>query len=278
MNEKLIAFDMDGTLMRDDKSISGRTIQALRAVAEKGMYLVPTTGRSYDGLPEEIRQLPFIRYVIASNGALVYDAKEKKVLHKAEMDKEASKRMLEYMTGLPAMVTCYQNGKGWIDFNGRGPMEAYAPTPQQFPFMKRVFEPIENLKESIWAFGDTTQKLQVFFENGAIRDSYLKEMQETFPEYAISYALLNNIEVNAPEANKGNALHFLCAYLHVAREESLAFGDGINDMTMILEAGTGVAMANAESSVLEIADAVTASNNEDGVAVFLEQLLSEMEG
>ena len=103
-------------------------------------------------------------------------------------------------------------------------------------------------------------------------------MQETFPEYAISYALLNNIEVNAPEANKGNALHFLCAYLHVAREESLAFGDGINDMTMILEAGTGVAMANAESSVLEIADAVTASNNEDGVAVFLEQLLSEMEG
>lgn len=273
MSIKLIAFDMDGTLMREDKTISERTHKALAAAAEKGIYLVPTTGRTYEGLPDEIRNLPFIRYVIGTNGAVVYDAWERKMLHKAEMDRNMTSKMLEYMTGLPAIITCYQNGKGWLDENRRGNYQDYAPCPEQIPFMQRVFSFTDNMKERIFDHGETTQKLQVFFLDSETRDIYLKEMREKFPEYAISYALVNNIEVNAPDANKGSALEFLCDYLGIAREESMAFGDGINDITMIQKAGTGVAMGNAEAEVLEVADCVTAVNDEDGVAIVIENLL-----
>ena len=272
MSIKLIVFDMDGTLMRDNKTISERTHKALAAAAERGIYLVPATGRTYEGLPEEIRTLPFIRYVIAANGAVVYDALTNTVLHKAEMNREDSARMLKYMKSLPAVITCYQNGKGWMDLNGRGPLEAYAPCPEQIPFMRKVFHFIDNIQDEIFQYGESTQKLQVFFEDSQRRDVYLKEMKDKFPEYAVSYALVNNIEVNAPDANKGSALRWLCGFLGIAREECMAFGDGTNDITMIQEAGTGVAMANAEKEVLEIADVVTSSNDADGVAIMIEKL------
>ena len=71
---KLIAFDLDGTLLKDNKDLTPRTLEALKRAAEAKIQLVPTTGRLYDGVPEEIRTLPFIRYVIGANGALVYDA------------------------------------------------------------------------------------------------------------------------------------------------------------------------------------------------------------
>ena len=73
---KLIAFDLDGTLLKDNKELAPETMEVLRQAAEAGICLVPTTGRLYDGVPEELRTQPFIRYVIAANGAEVYDAKD----------------------------------------------------------------------------------------------------------------------------------------------------------------------------------------------------------
>ena len=73
---KLIAFDLDGTILRDNKELSRRSLEALELAAGKGIRIVPATGRLYSGIPEEIRTLPFVRYVIAANGAEVYDAAE----------------------------------------------------------------------------------------------------------------------------------------------------------------------------------------------------------
>lgn len=277
MKIKLIAFDLDGTVLRNDKTISQRTKEALARAADQGIYVVPATGRTYEGIPEEIRNLSFLRYVIGINGALIYDIQEKRVLHRAEMGEEETIRMLTYMESLPAAVTCYQNGKGWISARVMDEVEAYAPCPEQIPYMKRILTPVENMQETISRHGATTQKLQVFFKEVGLREQYLQEMQEKFPDYSVSYSLSNNIEVNALEANKGSALKFLCEYLQIDPMESMAFGDGTNDTAMIRQAGTGVAMGNAEQEVREAADCVTLSNGEDGVAVMLEKLLAEME-
>lgn len=277
MKIKLIAFDLDGTLLRQDKTISKRTEEALCRAAGEGIYLVPTTGRTYAGIPEQVGKLPFIKYVIGINGAEIYDVERKQVLHRAEMERKACERMLEYMEQLPAISTCYQDGKGWIEAGDWDLLEEHAPYPEQIPHMKRTFVPLEHMKTKIFESGSTLQKLQLFFKNGEVRDRYFAEMVRQFPEYAISYSLPNNIEINALGANKGDALKFLCEYLHLNRMESMAFGDGINDVSMIRQAGIGVAMENAEKAVLEIADRVTASNNDDGVAVMIEKVLQEAE-
>lgn len=273
MKIKLIAFDLDGTLLRSDKTVSERSKRALSQAAETGIHIVATTGRTCEGMPEEVQKLPFLRYVAATNGALIYDRKEQKVLYRAELDREKSVRMLTYMENLPALRTCYQNGKGWIEASDREKIEEYAPYPEQIPFMKQIFTPIDHMKERIFDYGSSIQKLQLFFKNRDARDPVLEDMRKRFPEYAISCALPNNIEVNALEANKGNALKFLCDYLGISPLESMAFGDGLNDITMIRQAGVGVAMGNAEPEVLEAADWVALSNDEDGIAVIVEEML-----
>lgn len=273
MSIRLIAFDLDGTLLRQDKTISGRTEETLYKAAEKGILLVPATGRNYNGIPEQVGRLPFIRYVIGINGAQIFDRESQKVLRRVEMGREACERMLDYMEQVPAVTTCYQDGRGWVEAKDWELLEKHAPYPEQIAHMKRTFVPLENMRKSVFAYGSTLQKLQMFFQNGVERDRYFAEMNEKFPDYAISYSLPNNIEINAIDATKGAALKFLCEYLHLDCRESMAFGDGINDVSMIRQAGTGVAMENAEKEVLEIADRVTASNNEDGVAVMIEKVL-----
>lgn len=279
MSIKIIAFDLDGTLLNGYKGLSKRTVKALTDAAAVGIYLVPATGRTYAEIPKELREKAFIRYVIVTNGAAIYDAETRQILHKEEMDRVSSERMLTYMKKLPAALSCAQNGKSWFDINGRTESEGCIPVQAKF-FSKAEIDEIhfqmENMRENIFQYGETIEKLQMFFSNSRIRDMYLKEMLELFPEYAVSYSMSNNIEINALKANKGSALQWLFRYLGIAREESAAFGDGINDISMLREAGLGVAMANAEPAVLSAADTVTDSCDEDGVAVMIEKILSEI--
>ena len=82
---RLIAFDLDGTFLDDEKQIPEETLRAIERAAGRGVEIVPATGRIYRGIPEELKALPFIRYYILSNGAAVYDAREDKVLLREEI-------------------------------------------------------------------------------------------------------------------------------------------------------------------------------------------------
>ena len=155
MKIKIIAFDLDGTLLRSDKTISERTLKALEQAGKKGILLVPTTGRNYEGLPTELKEMPFIRYTIEMNGAFVYDTWEKKGLYRAEVGKETSTRMFSYMKTLPVAISCYQNRQAWMEKEAWENLEEYAPCQEQYPTMKRVHAPLENVTEAIFQQGDT---------------------------------------------------------------------------------------------------------------------------
>ncbi len=87
---KLIAFDLDGTLLRDDKSIPEENLRALAAAAGRGIELVPATGRIFRGIPEAVKDLPFVRYYILSNGAAVYDSREDRTLYRGDVPLETA--------------------------------------------------------------------------------------------------------------------------------------------------------------------------------------------
>jgi len=265
MKLKLIAFDLDGTLLKDDKTISPKTREALALAQEAGVLLVPVTGRLFDTMPQEVRELPGLSYAITINGAEVCDVAAKRVLREAVFTRSEAERMMDYMAGLPAILGCYQGGNGWMSPEDFARIDEFGTMPRQPKLLRMIYRPMEHMRERLLSAG-SIQKLQVYFHTIAEKDLYLAEMLKAFPDYAVSTSIPNNVEVNAREATKGAALLFLCEYLGIRRSECMALGDGTNDTSMIAAAGIGVAMGNAAPEVKAAANVITKTNEEDGLA------------
>jgi len=272
MNLQLVAFDLDGTLLKEDKSISPATYAALDEARRAGVLLVPVTGRLYDTMPEPVRTLPELRYAITVNGAEVYDVPGRRVLREAMMTPAQAARMSDYLYSLPAIVGCYQDGRGWMRPQDYARLGGFSDQPVLTGMLRMIYSPMDAAREKLLKT-EPVQKLQVYFRTVAEKEAYLAQMLRRFPDYAVSTSIASNIEVNAKDATKGAALRFLCGYLGIPRENCAAFGDGTNDATMIEYAGCGVAMGNAAPEVLAEADLVTKTNEQDGLAEALLTLL-----
>lgn len=271
MNIRLIAFDLDGTLLNSEKTVSPRTKSALTRAAAKDVFLVPATGRLHRDLPDDAASLPSLRYVIAVNGAEVFDRKEDRLLYQAELDRRDALELMKYMDTLPAIYGWYQGGQGFISSFYYEKMEEFAHAPWLFDSMRRAYTPTADPQKTLLEEKSGPQKLQLYFRDMEARKRALEEIPARFPQCAVSSSLPINIEVNAASATKGRALAFLAEHLGIRIEDTLAFGDGTNDISMLRQAGTGVAMGNAAPEARAAADRLTASNDEDGIAVILEE-------
>lgn len=266
MAVKLIAFDLDGTLLDRQKNIPETNLQALKAAAEAGVLLVPATGRIYTGIPEQIRTLPGARYFITINGAYAYDAVEDRNLYSSELSVDLCLRLIRYMDTLPVIYDCYQDNWGYITRSMFQRAGDFIPDPGIMKMMRELRTPVDNLAETLRQKGRPVQKMQMHFQDLAERDRQLKLVAELFPETAVSSSLPWNIEINSAGATKGQALKALCQALGIDLRDTLAFGDGTNDLDMIRTAGIGVAMGNGAEEVKAAADWIAPYNDDAGVA------------
>ena len=269
MKPRMILTDLDGTLLRDDKSVSPAAMAALHRASEAGAEVVLATGRFFAGIPQALRDLPFLRYFILMNGAKIYDRKEDRTVYRAEISLEEGEKIFDLIQPLDAMVDCYQNDRGLIDRKYYERLDYYVPDPASRTIVKNSRVPQEHFRETVRQGGGTIQKIQCFFPHLELRPGVMQKLKEQFPHLNLSCSLPANLEINAPGATKGAALTELCRMLDIPMEETAAFGDGTNDLSMIRTAGTGVAMANGDASVLAAADLTAPSNQEDGVVQVL---------
>lgn len=138
---------------------------------------------------------------------------------------------------------------------------------------------MDDLKATLRERGTPVQKMQMHFSDPAQRLHWLAGLPALWPDISVTSSISSNIELNSLDANKGAALKQLCGLLGVGLEETLAFGDGSNDLTMLSAAGTGAAMLNASDKVKAAADIVTeADNNCAGVAQTVYRLMPEIGG
>ncbi len=263
---KLILLDLDGTLLTSGKTLSQANYDALAKAHEAGVHIVPSTGRFYGGMPSIIRDLPFVRYVVTVNGAQVYDAQENKVLFREEIPLETAFRVFGELDKLPVIYDCYMGDFGYDDAAMYDRIDEFIPEPHANAMVKGTRHPVPDLRAFLLKEGRPCQKLQMFFKDMDRRAVELERLPELFPDLAITSSIPNNIEINSKNANKGRALRFLCEYLGLDVSESMAFGDGSNDLSMIEAAGVGVAMKNADPLLFPAADYVTDTNDNDGVA------------
>lgn len=272
----IIALDLDGTLLNSDKQLTEGNLRALEQAYAAGFAIVPTTGRFYGGMPAFIRALPFIRYAITINGAEVCDLHTGEVIYRAEIPLQRALAIYEAMDGEAVLYDCYRGNDAFMSESHKERIDEYLHNPHYREMIRRLRKPVPDLKGFLRAGGSDVQKIQLFMHDDPLRRRLMEQLPAMFEELAVSSSISENIEINDARAHKGAALMALAAHLQLPREATFAFGDGLNDLTMLREAGTGIAMANAEPEVKAVADRLTLSCDDDGVARAIEEILQIM--
>ncbi len=258
VNMKLIVSDLDGTLLNNEHKISTATKNYLNNLGDN-FYFVPCTARSLATLPACLDEILF-RYVIACNGVIIYDQLEKKRIAYHPIDQHIIKSMVndlrEYNIGFTVIadnVVYYERA--------RKTMGDY--------FLDGEF--VDDISE-VLEMSHPFEKLHMTFDCQEEKARAWKVL-EGYSNISLTSSYFNNIEVTHPQATKGNALITLAKHLQIPIEDTISFGDNLNDASMLLAAGHGVQMKNAQEELNAYSDSVTMkSNNEDGLIDYLEYL------
>ena len=262
----IIALDLDGTLLDSNKGLSQTNRDTLAKAAAEGWAIVPTTGRFYGAIPKIVRELPFVRYAITINGAEVADLTNGEVVYKAEMPYQQVLEIMKFLDNYPLIYDSYQGGQAFMTAAMKEQIDEMTDDVHYRKMLKELRQPVDDLKTFIAERKQDIQKTQFVTYDAEIHRQLTEILSQKFSDIVLTSTAKNNIEINNTKANKGQALWALADYLGVPRENTISFGDALNDMAMIKAAGTGVAMANACEEIKAVADFITLSNDEDGVA------------
>lgn len=268
---KLIALDLDGTLLTSNKQLSPTDAAALQRAADNGIHIVPTTGRFYGAMPEVIRNLPYVRYVISINGAQVTDLQTGAVLYRAEIPTARAISIMEMLDTYPVIYDCYMDNAAFMTASQKELIDSFAPDEHYRKMLHELRQPVPELKAYLSGKAHGVQKIQFFAQDMVLHRELLKSLPRRLPDIAVSTSVTNNIELNDLRAHKGAAVQVLASYLGIAIADTMACGDGLNDLSMIRTAGVGVAMENACPEIKATADYVTLSCDCGGVAHAIEK-------
>ncbi len=259
---RLVASDLDGTLLRDDKTISNRTCHMLRRLNDLGIAFVPVTGRPPRTLGEVMDVLSYRGTVICQNGALVLDHGRDEILRHAAIPAGAASAFVRVMRErAPGIAFGCEMGRAFGCEPGYEQLRPYA----------RSAEPWR--ADALDLCAAPLTKLLAAHPTLPLADLYALAHEVAGDTLTCTHSGLAFVEISAAGVDKASGLRWLCARLGIDPRTVVAFGDMPNDLAMLCWAGRGIAVANAHPDVLAGADAATLSNNEDGVAVALESLL-----
>lgn len=286
--KKLITLDLDGTLLNSRKEISSENLNALCKAAEEGCIIVPCTGRFFEQMPACVKELPFLEYVIVVNGAGVEkvitptcsgttgDVKKRytESLIENTMTCEQACAVIDVLKEYPVFYDSYSENWGWLNEEMWQALQVAAFANPHFVKMVREYKsPVQDLQSFLLKNKHSVQKVQAFLPDTSIYEELLSRLKTEFPWAVATSSLPFNIEINTKEANKGSALLKLAEILGIPSGDTIACGDNTNDLAMIRDAACGVAMANATDEVKACADFITKSNDEDGIAYALREIL-----
>lgn len=261
---KLVALDIDGTLLNADREISDRVKKTIYDVRKKGVKVILSSGRGYMGVKRFVEELELEELVLCLNGAAVSDASGEELVFSENVDPNVCKKVIEF---------CEEHNIYTILFVGK---DAYV---NERNHKAEFFELHDRIKVnavgklSRFYNGHPTGKLLMHdeYENlKKLRDRIENELKE---KINVTFSLPYFLEAYSPKTSKGLMLSKVAEYYGIKREEVIAMGDGENDLSMIEYAGMGIAMGNAVDIVKQKANFITKPNTEDGVAYALEKFI-----
>lgn len=273
MKIKLIACDLDGTLMTSENKLTRRTVDAIKCVIDRGILFVPCTGRSLSAIDPDIMGIDGIKYSVVSNGSEIFDIKTKKLIYSDCIDVELALKVIHiaesYDNICPGVFFdsdifvprhCYEN-----------PLE-FGALPSMLEYFKNTRNPVESLSELLRCRNKPVNKIFLMMEDSDLRKE-LQNILYKIPQICVTSSGPNNIEVLNKTATKGNALNFLSKYLKISPDNMMALGDSPNDEEMLRFVKYSFAMANSSDYTKSIAKYETLSNDKDGVAAAISKYI-----
>ncbi|MFB4350529.1 Cof-type HAD-IIB family hydrolase [Microbacterium sp. CR_7] len=269
MTLRLIATDLDGTLLTSASEVSARTRAALDAARERGIHVVPVTARQPIGLRAIASGAGFDGWALCSNGAYATHLTEGRMLFAEELPAETIRTLAQALgDSIPDLLfaSVREGGETFVAQHGYAAVADLSDHKRDPGTMGGV-----DLDEVLAA---PSLKLVIRHPELAppVLFEALRDLGLTGFEATLSGAPF--VEVMAEGVTKATGLARLCEHLAIDRAEVVAFGDALNDVEMLHWAGHGVAMANAQDAVKDAADETTASNDDDGVARVIERMLA----
>lgn len=265
MGIKLIASDLDGTLLTDEKEISAYTRETLLYAMKNGCQFIPATGRAFSSVPEQVKTFPGVEYVITSNGAAVYSVAEQKSVYHCGMDKESVEEVLCLPRIKGMTMEIFIDGIPYAQEDYIKDPASFGATPFGVEYIKRT----RNSVSDIYAFArenqDRLDSMSFSSKDPEIKENIKRQLSRIKNIYVTS-SVSHLVEIGHINAGKGNTLKWIMDKLCISSEDTMAFGDADNDIPMLQSVRYGIAMANGSDGCKKAACYITESNEEDGVA------------
>lgn len=260
---KMIATDIDGTMLRTDGTLSDRTLKALHYAEAAGIHVVPTTGRPQMVAYDVIEALGLNNYWIFANGAITKHLERGNTIRAYWMDPDVAQGFIvELRDKFPGSKFALELED---DVSYEPGFEDVVPTKPRVP-------PIEDVLDG---FHGRVQKVIVFHPEMELDDLYLAVTNAVNGHGVVSYTGLPFIEVGARMVTKAMAIEGLCADLGIGQDEVVSFGDNHNDVTMLEWCGHSYAMANASDDAKVAAKGEIGHTDNDGLAIKIEQIIAD---
>ena len=271
---KIVASDLDGTLLNKEQTVSEENFRAISEMTRLGVEFVPTTGRGMNEIEPSLIKFPDIRYIIASDGAIVYDTQIGKPIFTRYIPKDAVRLVMDAIRPHNVFVVPHEGGKTYFDQNQYNPefMNICGVNPYNGTIIRQHAEAVEDIESYLLA-SDEVEMIALFFESDEVLHSCKQMFEDSGKLCAMHPGTLNYLEVYSSDAGKGKTLAAFVETLGVDIADVIAVGDSNNDSSMIKEAGLGLAVANACDALKELADQTICDHSEHIAKYVLENFI-----
>ena len=254
-----VVFDLDDTILHDDLTISSFTVQVFQALHAKGFHIIAASGRSQFSMLPYIDQIGCVTAYISCNGAEIWDGLSHLLISRELLTESLSREIARFAEARHCYAQVYEGGCFY--FNQYGPWaERYAAASR----LTGVY--VGKLSEYIH---EPRNKVLLIDREERISSMYAEAVRQFEGRASVTCSKPIYLEFNPLNAMKGKALETVCARFGIQLEDTIAFGDSLNDLSMLRTAGIGVAVSNAWKEILPCCDDICPCNNEDGPAVWL---------
>ncbi len=269
MDIDMIALDLDGTLLeRDHASVTARSVQVIDEAHRRGIVVAIASGRIYSFLPPAARSITAITWAITSNGAVLYDQHSHTTAGGTYISPTSTRALLGRLPR-DVWAEVWSKGKIYVERRQWDRMREYPLAPLHVTVLDQIGEPTDDILTLAGSEDTRVEKINLPIAPATVKLDLMR-----LPSADMRYSFIDTgsgLEISGPKVSKAQGIRRLCAAMSISMRNVLAIGDSENDIDMLRDCGVGVAMGNAIKPVKAVADAITLSNHEDGVALAIER-------